>query len=852
MSDKVVKAEFRKKASKEPDKFYPTSVLKAEGFARKQCTNCSKFFWTVTDSKVCGDPGCSGGFRFIGASPAKNKMDYVELWKKFSDMFKKLGYTPIVRYPVTARWRDDIDYVFASICDFQPYVVTGEVEPPANPLVVPQFSMRFNDIDNVGITGAHYTGFVMIGQHAFMPPKDWNQAKYFKDIHSWLKQGLGLPNEEITFHEDAWAGGGNFGPCMEFFSRGLELGNQVYMLYEQTPSGPKELNLKVLDMGMGQERNAWFSSGTSTSYETTFPSVMDKLYKIAGINPDNELMLRFLPYASYLNVDEASDLEKAWNDIANKLKIDVKELREKITTLASLYSVAEHSRTLLVALTDGTMPSNVGGGYNLRMLFRRAQGMIDKFGWKTDIHELCREHADYLKPQFPELREELDEVRELLEVEKRKYKETKVRAGQTVANIIKKNVTADTLVELYDSQGISPDIVKDEALKLGKIIKIPDDFYLRLQARHEQKEKKVEKKSTLDVSEIPATKRLYYGDYTFVNFEGTVLKFVGDAVILDKSAFYPTSGGQMHDLGTLNGHEVTNIFSVGNVVVHIVPGHHFKKNEMLRGQIDFDRRLQLAQHHTSTHILNGAARKVLGNHIWQAGAEKDVDKSRIDITHYEQLTEEQIMQIEDVANDIVSKNIPVNKSFIPRGIAESKYGFRIYQGGAVPGKDLRIVDIPGFDVEACGGTHLDLTGEAIKIKILKTSKIQDGIVRIEFVAGKAADKIRLQDLELIENVALKLKCSPEAVPNRISELFEKWKSAKKIVERISDANYLEQIKSGQVKPDLEFGPEKNEQHHLVEKAAANLKTQPEHLLKTVERFIGELNEYKKQIKEKLR
>ena len=126
-----------------------------------------------------------------------------------------------------------------------------------------------------------------------MKPKDWNQAKYFQDIHSWLSKGLGLPNEEITFHEDAWAGGGNFGPCMEFFSRGLELGNQVYMMYEQTPSGFKELNLKVLDMGMGHERNAWFTQGKSTSYETTFPTVVKKLYGITGIETDHELMQKF-------------------------------------------------------------------------------------------------------------------------------------------------------------------------------------------------------------------------------------------------------------------------------------------------------------------------------------------------------------------------------------------------------------------------------------------------------------------------------------------------------------------------------------------------------------------------------
>ncbi|HLG23573.1 MAG TPA: alanine--tRNA ligase-related protein, partial [Candidatus Nanoarchaeia archaeon] len=159
-TDKEVKKEFKIKASKDPDKYYATSVLKKEGFKRKSCERCRMFFWTVNDEKVCGDPACSGGFRFINDSPAKKELDYIGVWKEFSALFKKLGYTPIKRYPVVARWRQDTDFVQASIYDFQPYVVSGEVDPPANPLVVPQMCLRFNDIDNIGITGAHYCAFV--------------------------------------------------------------------------------------------------------------------------------------------------------------------------------------------------------------------------------------------------------------------------------------------------------------------------------------------------------------------------------------------------------------------------------------------------------------------------------------------------------------------------------------------------------------------------------------------------------------------------------------------------------------------------------------------------------------------
>ena len=162
LSDKEQKKEFKKIASKNPEKYYAVNYLKKEGFVRKQCSKCSKFFWSTADSNVCGDSSCSGGFRFLEKTPAKNKLEYIEVWKEFSSMFKKFGYTPIKRYPVVSRWNPTTDFTIASIAAFQPFVVSGEVNPPANPLVIPQFCLRFGDIDNVGITMAHHTGFVMM------------------------------------------------------------------------------------------------------------------------------------------------------------------------------------------------------------------------------------------------------------------------------------------------------------------------------------------------------------------------------------------------------------------------------------------------------------------------------------------------------------------------------------------------------------------------------------------------------------------------------------------------------------------------------------------------------------------
>ncbi len=829
MNDKEIKLQFRRKASLDPDKYYATSVLKEEGFSRKNCSNCKRFFWTVTESSVCGDPACSGGFRFVGESPAKEKLNYIEAWKKFALHFKKLGYEPIKRYPVAARWRQDTDFVQASIYDFQPYVVSGEVEPPANPLVVPQFCLRFNDIDNVGITGAHYTGFVMIGQHAFVPKSKWDQQKYFRDIHSWLRKGLGLPNEEITYHEDAWAGGGNLGPCMEYFSRGLELGNQVYMLYELTGNGYKELPLKVLDMGMGQERNAWFTGAAATSYETTFPTVVKKLQETTGIKVDKELLQKFLPYSSYLNVDEVENIDKTWELVGKKIGISSSELKKQILPLAALYSVAEHSRSLLVALSDGVLPSNVGGGYNLRVLLRRALSFIDSYGWKIELPKLAELHAAYLKPQFPELSENLGEVAEVMAAEKRKYAETKNRASAMVSQLLRKEQSISTgkLIELYDSHGISPSQIAEAAAKEGRRIPVPDNFYALVAEKNEKKvqESASKRESKLDFGDAAATEALYYDDYKKVEFEAKIVKIIENSVVLDKTCFFPTSGGQIHDTGKINGQEVVDVFRQGRHIIHVMKEKpKFREEEKAKGEVDFERRKQLSQHHTVTHIFNQLLRRNLGKHAWQAGTAKFVEKARLDMTHYDSLTQNQLQKIEKEANEIIKKDLKVISRFVPRTEAEQKYSFTIYQGPVVPGKELRIIEIEGFDAEACGGTHVHHTAEIEAVKIIKSSKVQDGVVRIEYAAGNALNKISSGSDTIVDELAAVLNCKPKQVPGRAEELFEKWKQKTKKGKDV----------------DAKLTSTSSYSGDILKKVSEIFRTQPEHLVKTAKRFMDEL------------
>ncbi len=832
-SDKETKKWFKSQASAHPDNFYATGVLKREGFTRKQCA-CKTWYWTVNESQDhCGDPACSGGFKLFDENPAKNMMTYIEVWQKFADMLGQRGYKVMPRYPVVARWNPTMDFTIASIAAFQPHVVSGEAEPPAEKLVIPQFCLRFGDIDNVGITGSHMTGFIMIGQHSFVPPERWDQATAFQDLYDWFTVGLGLPKHELTMHEDAWAGGGNYGPCMEFFSRGVELGNQVYMLYEQTPNGDRELSLKVLDMGMGMERNAWFSQGKGTMYDATFPLVIQMILDKTGHTPDIDLQKKFLPNAAYLNIDEVDDVQEAWANVALKVGVGVEELRKGIEPLQAIYSIAEHARALLFALTDGALPSNVGGGYNLRTIFRRAQSFIDKFSWKLDMGEVAEWHARELEAIFPELLDSIEQTKKILSVEKKKYIENKNRAKAIIEREVKKGeITTNRLIELYDSDGINPEDVEKYAKEHGVKIDVPDKFYQMVSERHEKSEQKTATKRELhfDIDDVPKTGLLYFDTYDLIEFDSVVVKVLDEKhVILEKTAFYPTSGGQEHDTGVLTVNDtdytVIDVIKQGGVVIHVLGEEiDFSPEDKVHGKIDWERRKQLAQHHTATHIINGAAKKVLGNHVWQAGAAKTTEKGRIDITHYENLAEKQIVEIEEEANKIVEADITLKHGIVPKGRAEAEHGFRLYQGGAVPGKEIRVVDIPGYDTEACGGTHLNRTGEVGKIKILKSSKIQDGIVRLEYVAGAKSEQMSESEGALSEEIQKLLGVSPEYFPSAADALFRKWKKAKK--------GKLDSW----VEPELK--PYKGD---FIAKTAEVLKTQQENIVKTIKRFQGDID-----------
>ncbi len=792
-----LKKEIKEEASENPEKFFATDVLREKGFSRGHCKKCGMYFWSKDCGReICGEPECGDGYTFINNSPTEKELTHTESWELFRDFMEERGYASIDRYPVVARWREDVEFTGASIYCFQPYVVSGEAEPPADELVIPQPSLRFNDVDNVGITGRHYTNFTMIGQTCFQPPEKYDQDRYFRDMFEFASEALGIPEEKLILHEDSWGGGGNLGPCMEFFVDGLELFNQVYMFYEQTPDGYEELDLQVLDMGMGHERITWISRGTETSYESVMPKTIKKMKKQTGLEIDQEVWEKFLPHSSELNIDEVEDIDEKWSEVAEKIGIRPEELKKEIKPAAALYSIAEHARALNFALADGKIPSNTGGGHNLRMIYRRAQDFIEKYDWDLEMTEVAQWNAKELEPMFPELLESIDSIQEILEVEKEKYDKAREKAEEKLQGIDERP-SVEKMIELYESHGVSPEMMEEHGFK------VPEDFYTLLGSEEEAVTQAEEK---FDLKDISETEKLYYErrepyrEEYGLEFEASVEGVVEDWIVLDRTLFYPEGGGQKNDTGEIEGLKVVDVQKQGDTVLHHVPEHGLEEGDSVTGKVDGERRKQLTQHHSATHMVNAAAREELGEHIYQAGASKKTDKARLDVTHYEKPSQEELDEIEASVREIIQRDSEINVMQMEKSKAEQKYGFRIYQGGAPPGNTIRLIDIEDVDIEACGGTHLTETNHTEEFVITGCKRIQDGVVRLEYKAGKAArDYIR-------------------SIENRIEVLEETL--------------------------NIEYSGDVREVH----KELCNIfSVEPKHLEDTIDRFSDEIEAYNKDI-----
>lgn len=786
------------------EKDYVVPFFTEYDFIRKKCKHCESFFWTQNKDKTnCGDAPCQL-YTFLKNPPTKKSLTLNEVREAFLLFFENNGHKRIKPYPIVARWRDDLFVTIASIAAFQPFVTEGIIPPPANPLVISQPCLRFNDLDNVGLTaGRHYTIFEMGGAHAFNYPKKpvyWND-KTIRFHHEFVTNILGVKSEEVTYKESFWAGGGNAGPCVEASIRGLEVSTLVFMKYKVTDNKFSDMPIKIVDTGYGIERFTWLSQGTVSGFHAVYGVILDKILDFAGLTRvDEEILLKSTRYSALIGLDHTANKRTLRRRVADSIGMDTMELERLLSPIESIYSVADHTKALAFMLAEGVVPSNVKIGYLARLLIRRTYRLLRLLGIAEQLGEIVDLQIDFWSKDFPKLKDVRSEILEALDIEGRKYKDTLNRGVGFVRKIVKDlkaqrkdRIPIETLVQFYDSHGIPPEIVGETAILEGMKFKMPYNFYAKIAEKHvfvaPNKEEAVTFKEK--ISKYPTTKPLYYEDVYCTYFEAEVLAVIEDKyVILNKTAFYPRGGGQEPDTGFLekNGQQiaVVDVQKIGKVIIHKLKKRGFKKEDKIIGRIDWTTRLDLMRHHTSTHILLGAVRKVLGEHAWQAGVQKDAKKARLDISHWKRISFQQLRNIEALANSIVIKNMPVEVFWMPREKAEKLYGYRIYEGGVVPGSTIRVVKIGDWDVEACGGLHLRATGEVGLIKIINSERIQDGVERIIFTSGLKALQL-IQALEkTLRDASNLLNVSPENIAKEIKKIMRGRKEREKEIEHLKD------------------------------------------------------------------
>ncbi len=785
---------------------YQLDYFKENNFVRKQCSKCKKNFWTRnSESEFCGDAPCVS-YSFIGAPVFKKEYDIPSMREAYLSFFERHGHARVNRYPVIARWRDDIYLTIASIADFQPFVTSGLVPPPANPLTISQPCIRLDDLDAVGRSGRHLTTFEMMAHHAF----NWRGNEiYWKDrtveLCDTLLSELGLDLNAVTYKESPWSGGGNAGPSVEVLVGGLELATLVFMDMKQTKGGSIEIKGEsyekmdnyIVDTGYGLERFVWASKGSPTIYDAVFPKIVNELMDLAGVEHTIEdpeyanIFSQNARFAGVMDISGQANLFQLRKKVAESIGTTVEKLQHIIEPVETVYAVTDHSRCLAFMLGDGIIPSNVKAGYLARLVLRRTLRMMKYLEIRVPLAEIIEMQIRNF-PEYPEFQERLDTIREIVALEEEKYADTIQRGSKLVRKTAshfkgkKEKIPLGELIQLYDTHGIPPEITREIAKEAGVEVELPDTFYSLVAKKHSKAEE--EEEEEVPPLEIQQTRKLYYENPEQSEFEAKVLGVIENKIILDRTLFYPEGGGQPADHGTLSVEDflvnVVDAQIINGVIVHETDSDFgIKKGDLVTGKIDMVRRMAHARHHTATHIVNEAAKSVLGNHIWQTGTQKSTDRARLDLTHYKRISEGEFKEIELLANKSVMQNQPVFIEWMDRIEAERRYGFVLYQGGVPPGKKIRILKV-GNDVEACGGTHVSNTGLIGPIKLIKTERIQDGVERIEFSAGEAAVK-RIQERdELLNKSADALRVSPEQLPDTVNRFFDEWKGLKKENERL--------------------------------------------------------------------
>jgi alanyl-tRNA synthetase len=757
-------------------------------------------------------------------------MTGAEIREAFLQYFERHGHTRVPSSPLVPAGDPTLLFTSAGMVQFKS-VFLGEERRDYVRATTCQKCVRaggkHNDLENVGRTARHHTFFEMLGNFSFgdyfkadairfawefltrdlrLDPRRLKATVFTDDDEAlglW-KSVAGLAEDRILRlgeKDNFWAMGdtGPCGPCSEVHvhqgddlpcaeeaagrtclgpacecDRWLEIWNLVFMQFNRDASGRMTpLPRPSIDTGMGLERIAAVMQGKRSSYETDlFAPLVRHVARLSG-RPSG--------------ADRAQDV--------------------------SMQVIADHVRATTFLIADGVLPSNEWRGYVLRRIMRRAMrhgrklGLSDPFLWRGVAWV-----GEIMGGAYPEILRERDRIVEVVRQEEEQFAKTLDHGMRRIEEYAAaqgagggRAVDGRFLFTLYDTFGFPRDLAEEILADHGW--RVTDETNVAWDAEMEAQRERARAKATFGAeSEAPEVATLYaqvqgalarpqqFVGYETLTTPATLLALLADGrrvreasagdeveVILDRTPAYAESGGQLGDTGTLvgrGGHgEILDTYYRGSkLIVHRVKVRQggFREGEEVAITVDSPRRQGLRQHHTGTHLLHAALRKVLGTHVMQAGSLVAPDHLRFDFSHGGAVKDREVEQIEELVNEQVQANTPVTGSEMDLQEALAAGAMALF--GEKYGERVRVIRIGDFSTELCGGTHLDATGQLGFFKVAEEGAVAAGVRRIEAVAGTAAVETVARRERVLKEIADILKISPEDAPQRLRKLLDEQKA----------------------------------------------------------------------------
>jgi len=732
--------------------------------------------------------------------------------QKFLDYFVANGHEAVSSSPLVPHNDPTLLFTNAGMVQFKD-VFLGQDKRSYNRAVTSQRCVRaggkHNDLENVGYTARHHTFFEMLGNFSF--------GDYFKReaiAFAWelLTVGYGLPEEKlwVTVFEDDdeaadlwlrdvgipaerfarigasdnfWAMGdtGPCGPCSEIFydhgpeveggapgsadadgDRYVEIWNLVFMQYNRDASGQDvPLPKPSVDTGMGLERLAAVLQGVHSNYETDlFQTLIEASAQVVGTDDVNH----------------------------NSLKV-----------------IADHIRSTAFLITDGVTPSNEGRGYVLRRIIRRAIRHGHQLGaTEPFLHKLVTSLVDQMGDAYPELAADQSRVEETLRLEGERFVDTLEQGirilDQEISSLSGSVLAGDVAFRLYDTYGFPVDLTADYCREKGLTV----DMAGFEQAMSEQRARaraasQFQMAETIEVSVDQSTT---FSGYEELKGKATVLALLADgkevqsltsgqpaAVVLDTTPVYAESGGQVGDLARIERKGVMFDVAGAHYLAHRVIAHegvltqgHLEVGQSVTVSVDQNARAATAANHSATHLLHAALQQVLGSHVQQKGSLVEPQRLRFDFSHNDVVTADQLENIEMLVNTRVRANDKVTTEIMPLDDAREQGAAALF--GEKYDDDVRVVDMGGFSLELCGGTHVTRTGNIGLFRIVSESGIAAGVRRIEALAGDGALKYVLDQSASLTRVAQLFRTSPGQIEDKASQMQRRLKELERKVEQL--------------------------------------------------------------------